>query len=189
MSEFLGHAPRHGDRQVIHRRGPWRPFDAVEFSTLEWRTGSDRQGAQDGRVVLNKNSLRKNGGVHARANTQRKDRGCTHLKVPGRLRKSASSCDARHMLRDAISHSLQQFEGWEAIMRYSSITRLIMGTAVAAGMSVVAISAIGGAVAQSSGQPRQETLTNHSTFPIAETEFRLSDRQQLKGYFLDGPRK
>jgi hypothetical protein len=93
------------------------------------------------------------------------------------------------MLRDAISHTLQQFEGWEAIMRYSSITRLIMGTAVAAGMSVVAISAIGGAVAQSSGQPRQETLTNHSTFPISETEFRLSDRQQLKGYFLDGSRK
>ena len=22
--------------EVIHRRGPWRSFDAVEFSTLEW---------------------------------------------------------------------------------------------------------------------------------------------------------
>ena len=70
-------------------------------------------------------------------------------------------------------------------MRYSSITRLIMGTAVAAGMSVVAISAIGGAVAQSSLEPRQATFTNPSTFPISKAEFRLSDRQQLKGYFFD----
>ena len=22
--------------EVIHRRGPWRPFEAVEFETLEW---------------------------------------------------------------------------------------------------------------------------------------------------------
>lgn len=22
--------------EVIHRRGPWRPFEAVEFATLEW---------------------------------------------------------------------------------------------------------------------------------------------------------
>jgi putative transposase len=22
--------------EVIHRRGPWRSFDAVEFATLEW---------------------------------------------------------------------------------------------------------------------------------------------------------
>jgi len=42
--------------------GHGRSFDAVENSTLEWRTGSDCQGAQDGRVVLNKNSLRKIGG-------------------------------------------------------------------------------------------------------------------------------
>lgn len=74
-------------------------------------------------------------------------------------------------------------------MRNSSITRLIIGTAVAAGMSVVAMSAIGGAVAQSSVEPRQETLTNRSTFPISETDFRFSDHQQLKGYFLDGSRK
>jgi hypothetical protein len=25
--------------EVIHRRGPWRNFEAVEFATLEWRTG------------------------------------------------------------------------------------------------------------------------------------------------------
>ena len=74
-------------------------------------------------------------------------------------------------------------------MRNNGITRFIIGTAVAVGLSVVAISAIGGAVAQSSVEPRQETFTNRSTFPISETEFRLSDHQQLKGYFLDGSRK
>lgn len=26
--------------EVIHRRGPWRSFEAVEFATLEWSTGS-----------------------------------------------------------------------------------------------------------------------------------------------------
>ena len=74
-------------------------------------------------------------------------------------------------------------------MRNSSIKRLITGTAVSAAMLVVAMSAIGGAVAQSSLEPRQETLTNRSTFPISETDFRFSDHQQLKSYFLDGSRK
>jgi Spy/CpxP family protein refolding chaperone len=81
--------------------------------------------------------------------------------------------------------------GWEAIMRSSSITQLIIGTAVA--MSVVAVSAIGSAVAQSPvGQAEvigQEALTNRYGSPFSETDFRLSDRQQLKGYFLDGSRE
>jgi hypothetical protein len=76
-------------------------------------------------------------------------------------------------------------------MRSSSITQLIIGAAVA--MSVVAVSAIGGAVAQSSvGQAEvigQEALTNRYGFPFSETDFRLSDRQQLRGYFLDGSRE
>ena len=25
--------------EVIHRRGPWRSFDAVEYATLEWPNG------------------------------------------------------------------------------------------------------------------------------------------------------
>ena len=66
-------------------------------------------------------------------------------------------------------------------MRNSSITQLIIGTAVAVGISVIAI----GAVAQSPVEPTQEVLTNRST-PISETEFRLGDREQLKGYCLDG---
>jgi hypothetical protein len=92
------------------------------------------------------------------------------------------------MLRDAISDNLQRSDGWEGIMRNKGIKRLIIGTAVAAGMSVVAISAIGGAVAQSSLEPRQATFTNRSTFPTSKAEFRLSDRQQLKGYFFDDRR-
>jgi hypothetical protein len=86
------------------------------------------------------------------------------------------------MLRRRISHNLQQSDAWEAIMRNTSITQLIIGTAVAVGMSVIAISA----VAQSPVEATQEALTNRSTSPSSETEFRLSDHQQLKGYFLDG---
>jgi hypothetical protein len=79
----------------------------------------------------------------------------------------------------------------EAIMR-SNITQLMIGTAVAIGMSMVAVSAIGSAVAQSPVAPiqvmGQEALTNRFESPISETDFRISDRQQLKGYFLDGSR-
>ena len=67
-------------------------------------------------------------------------------------------------------------------MRNSSITQLIIGTAVAVGMSVIAISA----VAQSPVEPTQaeETLlTNRYSSPSSETDFRLSDRQRLKSYF------
>lgn len=28
--------------EVIHRRGPWRSFEAVEYATLEWSTGSTK---------------------------------------------------------------------------------------------------------------------------------------------------
>jgi hypothetical protein len=59
-------------------------------------------------------------------------------------------------------------------------------------MSVVAVSAIGSAVAQSPvGQAEvigQEALTNRYGSPFSETDFRLSDRQ-LRGYFLDGSRE
>jgi hypothetical protein len=71
-------------------------------------------------------------------------------------------------------------------MRNTSTTQLIIGTAVAVGMSVIAVSAVGGAIAQSPVKPTQvigqEALTNRSTPPISETEFRLSDNV----YFLDG---
>jgi len=67
-------------------------------------------------------------------------------------------------------------------MRNSSITQLIIGTAVAVGMSVLAISA----VAQPPVEPTQAEealLTNRYGSPSSETDFRLSDRQQLKSHF------
>jgi hypothetical protein len=86
------------------------------------------------------------------------------------------------MLKNARLVVLLKSIAWEAIMRNPSITQLIIGTAFAIGMSVIAISA----VAQSPVEATQEALTNRSTSPSSETEFRLSDHQQLKGYFLDG---
>jgi hypothetical protein len=78
----------------------------------------------------------------------------------------------------------------EAIMRNSSITRLVIRTAVAVGMSVIAVSAIGCAVAQPPVEPTevssQKALTNRS--PLSQADFRLTDRQQLRGYFFDGSR-
>ncbi len=31
--------------EVIHHRGPWRSLDAVEYTTLEWSTGSTIAGS------------------------------------------------------------------------------------------------------------------------------------------------
>jgi hypothetical protein len=78
----------------------------------------------------------------------------------------------------------------EAIMRNSSITRLVIRTAVAVGLSVIAVSAIGCAVAQPPVEATefssQKALTNRS--PLSQADFRLTDHQQLRGYFLDGSR-
>jgi hypothetical protein len=74
-------------------------------------------------------------------------------------------------------------------MQNHSTMRLIR---FAVGMSVIAISAIGSAGASSRVERaqviRQEAPTNRFASPISETDFRLSDRQQLKGYFLDSSR-
>jgi hypothetical protein len=35
----------------------------------------------------------------------------------------------------------------------------------------------------------QEALTNRYGSPFSETDFRLSDRQQLRGYFFNGSRE
>jgi hypothetical protein len=73
-------------------------------------------------------------------------------------------------------------------MRNSSITQLIIGTAVAVGMSVIAISAVAQSTAEPSQSVAQESLTNRFSSQISEADWRLSDRQQLKGYFLDTSR-
>ena len=65
-----------------------------------------------------------------------------------------------------------------------STTRLIK---FATGLSLIAVSALGSAVAHSQVEKPQvigqETLTNRSEPPVSETN-RLSDHQQLKAYFL-----
>ena len=75
----------------------------------------------------------------------------------------------------------------------SSITQLVIGIAVAIGIAVVSVGAIGSAVAQSPIEKAQltaqEALTNRPETQISETDFRLSDRQELRGYFLDGSRE
>ena len=69
-------------------------------------------------------------------------------------------------------------------MRNSST--LIIGTAVAVGITVVAVTA----VAQSSVEPTQivaqQTLTNRSESAFSEIDFRLGDHQHLRIHFLDG---
>jgi hypothetical protein len=78
----------------------------------------------------------------------------------------------------------------EAIMR-SAITQLIFGMAVAIGLSAVAVSAIGGAVAQSAERApiltHDGVISGYDSAPFAGGG-RLGDRQQLKHYFLDGSR-
>jgi hypothetical protein len=70
----------------------------------------------------------------------------------------------------------------------SGIKQLIVGTAVAVGLSAVCVSAIGSAVAQSEAEQGQgiarEVLTNRYEASVSETDFGLGDRQQLKRYFF-----
>ncbi len=67
----------------------------------------------------------------------------------------------------------------------NSITQLVVGTAVALGMTAASISIVGSAVAQSPFPHIQivegETLTAP---PVSETDFRLSDHQQLRKHLL-----
>ena len=63
-------------------------------------------------------------------------------------------------------------------MRNRSITHLIIiGTALAVGMSVVALSAIAHSPVEPTQVIGQETLTNRFISPASETDFRLNDRQ------------
>lgn len=60
----------------------------------------------------------------------------------------------------------------------------------AIGMSLVAVSVLGSARAQSPAElsqvSGQEALTNRFESPVSETDFRLSDHQQLREYFRAG---
>ena len=72
---------------------------------------------------------------------------------------------------------------WEMVMQ-DSTTRLIR---FAIGLSLIAVSALGSAVAYSQVElPQvigQEILTNRSETPVSETNG-LRDHQHLKAYFL-----
>ena len=98
------------------------------------------------------------------------------------------SCDGHHT-RGAAPSLIYKHPWMEAIMP-SSITQLVIGIAVAIGIAVVSVGAIGSAVAQSPIEKAQltaqEALTNRPEPPLSETDFRLSDRQQLRIHFLDG---
>jgi len=88
----------------------------------------------------------------------------------------ARTGEARYGVRRLLGATLPQYPMW------------IIGTAVAVGITVVAVTA----VAQSPVEPTQivaqQTLTNRSESPFSEIDFRLGDHQHLKGYFLDNSR-
>jgi hypothetical protein len=73
----------------------------------------------------------------------------------------------------------------EAIMP-SSISQLVIGTALAIAMACVSVSAIGSAVAQSPVEHTraQEALTNRYEAPVSETDFRFGEHQQLRRLLL-----
>jgi hypothetical protein len=73
----------------------------------------------------------------------------------------------------------------EAIMP-SSISQLVVGTALAMAMAALSVGAIGSAVAQSPPEQAraQETLTNRYEPPVSETDFRLGEHQQLRRLLL-----
>jgi hypothetical protein len=72
----------------------------------------------------------------------------------------------------------------EAIMARRN-AQLILGAAVVAGMSVVAATTMGRAVAQS---PVADTRVMMEKAIADDGDFQFGDHQRLKSYLLDGPR-
>ena len=91
------------------------------------------------------------------------------------------------MLGDAsLLISIPSHSWMEAIMPSSS-TQLIIGIAVAIGIAAVNVGPIRSAGAQHPWEiPAQEVLSNKPETQLSETDFRLSDRQQLRIHFIDG---
>ena len=71
-------------------------------------------------------------------------------------------------------------------MRNSST--LIIGTAVAIGITVVAVTAVAQSPVEANPDRRPTSLTNRSESPFSSIYFWLGDHQNLKGYFLDNSR-
>jgi hypothetical protein len=63
----------------------------------------------------------------------------------------------------------------EAIM--PSITKLVIGITVILATTAVSVPVVGSAVAR-------EILVNRHSYPVSEMDFRLSDHQKLRKYFV-----
>jgi hypothetical protein len=88
--------------------------------------------------------------------------------------RNPTFCDGRHILGAVLSISCD-YRWMEAIM--PSLTKLAIGTTVALVTIVGSVSAVGSAVAQ-------EVLINRHSYPASEMDFRLSDHQKLRKYFV-----
>jgi hypothetical protein len=101
------------------------------------------------------------------------------LGLPASRSRNLSLCDGAHILR-AGSRIVCRYQIWEMTMR---LIRLAIG------VSLVAVSVLGSARAQSPAElsqvSGQEALTNRFESPVSEMD-RLSDRLRLNGYFLAG---
>jgi hypothetical protein len=93
------------------------------------------------------------------------------------LRGNLNLCDGPHIL-GAVSRIVCRYRIWKMTMR---LIRLAIG------VSLVAVSVLGSARAQSPAElspvSGQEALTNRFESPVSEMD-RLSDRQQLNAYFF-----
>jgi len=96
---------------------------------------------------------------------------------PASRSRNLNLCDGPHIL-GAVSRIVCRYRIWEMTMRLIRF---------AIGMSLVAVSVLGSARAQSPAElslvSGQEALTNRFESPVSETD-RLSDRRQLNAYFL-----
>jgi hypothetical protein len=71
----------------------------------------------------------------------------------------------------------------------TSLTQLIIGTAVAIGMALISVGAIGSATSRASTVEEAEVNAPETlTTPFFDADDRLSDRQGLRRIFFDGSR-
>jgi hypothetical protein len=75
----------------------------------------------------------------------------------------------------------------EAIMP-SSIAQLFIGTAVAVGLAIVGVSAIGGAAAFERAQANAPATPAGQIEPLADADAQLGNRLQLRRLFFDNAR-
>jgi hypothetical protein len=113
----------------------------------------------------------------ANSATPRSPQSPKGVGLPASRSRNRNLCDGAHTLR-AESRIVCRYRIWEMTMRLIRF---------AIGMSLVAVSVLGSARAQSPAElsqvSGQEALTNRFEAPVSEMD-RLSDRQQLNAYFF-----